>query len=149
MPIFYIELFKFIFIASFSLGAWTCINLLLNRRTDSPIRRALIAYVLVLLVTPINAYISLIHLDAIYFLTLLNQKLSWIYGPLLMILIDRLVLKKINNRNLVWHFLPFIFFTLDQAYQWYWINPWQYIVILYLQIGGYLGYAIKTILQYK
>jgi AraC-like DNA-binding protein len=149
MPTFYIELFKFVFIASFSLGAWTCINLLINRRADYYIRRALIVYVLVLMVAPINAYIYLINAEEIYFLNLVSQKLSWIYGPLLMILVDRLVLKKINHRNLVWHFVPFIFFTLAQALQLQWIEPWQYIVLFYVQIGGYLGYALKTILRYK
>lgn len=117
MPTFYIELFKFVFIVSFSLGAWTCINLLINRRTDYYIRRALITYVLVLMIAPINAYVNLIHSGEIYFLSLLSQKLTWIYGPLLMILIDRLLLKRINSRNLMWHFLPFIFFTLHEVLQ--------------------------------
>lgn len=149
MPIFYIELFKIFYIVSFSLGIWTCINLLLTRRSDSNIRSALITYVLVLLVTPINAYINLIQLEPVHFLTLLSQKLSWLYGPLLMILIDKLLLKKLNYTYLIWHFLPFLFFTLDQAFQFYWVSPWQYISILYLQIACYLGYAIKSILQHK
>lgn len=149
MPTFYIELFKFVFIVSFSLGAWTCINLLINRRTDYYIRRALITYVLVLMIAPINAYVNLIHSGEIYFLSLLSQKLTWIYGPLLMILIDRLLLKRINSRNLMWHFLPFIFFTLHEVLQLQWIKPWQHLFILYLQIGGYLGYALKNILKYK
>jgi AraC-like DNA-binding protein len=149
MPIFYIELLKFFFIVSFSLGVWTCINLILNRRSDSYIRGALITYVLVLLIPPINAYINLLQLETGNLLTLLSQKLSWVYGPLLMILIDRLLLKKINNTYIIWHFLPFLFFTLEQALQLYWLSLWQYVAILYLQIGGYLGYAIKNILQHK
>ncbi len=110
MPIFYIELLKLFFIVSFSIGAWTCINLILNRRSDSYIRSALIIYVLVLLISPINAYINLLQLETSNFLTLLSQKLSWVYGPLLMILIDRLLLKKINGNYIIWHFLPFLFF---------------------------------------
>lgn len=149
MPVFYIELFKFFFIASFSLGVCTCINLILNRRSDSYIRGALIIYVVVLLVTPINAYINLLKLEPVNFLTLLNQRLSWLYGPLMMILMDSLLLKKINKSHLAWHFLPFLFFTLDQLFQLYWVNPLQYIFLLYLQIGCYLGYAIKNIYQYK
>ncbi len=112
MSIFYIELFKFLFIASFSLGIWTCINLIINRRSDSYIRGTLITYVLALLITPINAYIHLIHSEPIYFLTILSQKLSWLYGPLLMILINRLLLKKINHKHLAWNFIPFLFFYI-------------------------------------
>ena len=149
MSIFYIELFKFFFIVSFSLGVWTCINLMLHRRNDPYMRNTLIIYLLVLLVTPINAYLNLIQMEPIYWLSVLNQKLSWLYGPLLMILMNQLLLKKINNAHLAWHFLPFVFFTLDQVFQFNATTPWQYVLILYLQIGFYLGYAIKNILQHK
>lgn len=149
MSIFYIELFKFLFIASFSLGIWTCINLIINRRSDSYIRVALITYVLALLIIPINAYTYLINSEPIYFLTILSQKLSWLYGPLLMVLINRLLLKKINHKHLALNFIPFLFFTFDQALQLQWVNPLQYLVMLYLQITAYFVYAIKKIIQHK
>jgi AraC-like DNA-binding protein len=149
MSILYIELFKFLFIASFSLGAWTCINLMINKRGDRYIRRALIFYVFVLMIIPVNAYINLLHSEAFHFLTLLSQKLSLLYGPLLMILVDRLLLKNTNFKYLCWHFLPFFLVILDQACRWDWLTPWQYISILYLQIFFYLAYAINSIVQHK
>lgn len=149
MPTFYIELFKFFFIVSFSLGIWTCINLMVNRRSDPYIRGTLIIYVMVLLVTPLNAYLHLLELESIDFLTVLSQRLSWLYGPLMMILIDSLLLKKTNNGYLAWHFLPFIFFIMDQLFQLYWVSPLQYVFCLYLQISVYLGYAIKSFFTYK
>lgn len=150
MSHFYSEFFKFLYIFSFSLGVWTCLNLIVIRRSDPYIRGVLIAYIVLLLSIPINAYLNLIQEEPVHFLTRISQKLSWIYGPLLAIVVNRIFLKQINNRYVALHFVPFLFFfATEQWLNLQWFAFWQYIALLYLQMTGYLAYALKSAFTHR
>lgn len=150
MSHFYSELFKFLYIFSFSLGVWTCVNLIVIRRSDPYIRGVLIAYIVLLLSSPINAYLNLIQAEPFHVLTRIGQKLSWIYGPLLVVVVDRIFLKPVNHRYLALHFLPFLlFFTTEHWFDWNWFAFPQYIALLYLQMTCYLVYALKSAFTHR
>ncbi|HEY6528880.1 MAG TPA: hypothetical protein VIZ65_09310 [Cellvibrionaceae bacterium] len=145
----FIEAFKFFFIFSFSLGLWTVINLIVTRRNDPYVRGALIIYIFLLLNAPINAYFSLIRAEPIGFLVAIGQNISWIYGPLLAILINRLLLIKTHTFNRTLNFIPFVLFTANQVFQLFHIPFWQYVVLLYLQMGCHLGCALTNAFKHR
>jgi AraC-like DNA-binding protein len=149
MSHFQIEAFKFLYIFSFSLGVWTSSNLIVKRRNDPYIRGALIVYILLLLGAPLNAYFNLIQSQPIDILAIVGQKLSWIYGPLLAIVVNRLLLKKVNIGYLPLHFLPFVFFSTSQFLRIFEVDFWLYVLLLYTQIICYLVYALSNTLTHR
>lgn len=144
MSYFQIESFKFLFVFSFALGIWTALNLILMRRGDPYIRAVLIFYIVLLLGAPINTYFNLVLAQPINILTALGHKLSWIYGPLLALVVQRLLLHKISFAKLLLQFLPFIYFTTDQVLGVNALSFGHYVLLLYLQIGGYLAYVVVS-----
>jgi AraC-like DNA-binding protein len=149
MPSLAIEILKIFFIFAFSLGLWTCINLIVTRRNDPYIRNALIIYIALLLCAPINAYLNLIHAEPSALLSAIGQTLSWIYGPLLVLLVNRLLFKKIDPLYFALNLIPFAFFALDKICRLDYVPFGLYILLLYAQIVCYLSYALTQAFGYR
>ncbi|MDT9002323.1 AraC family transcriptional regulator [Paucibacter sp. APW11] len=81
-----LEVQKACYLFSFSLGCWTLLTLLLGRRGERGGRWAMAAFVALLLLPPLNAYVSLARSgEPLAALQALSIRLTWAYGPLLLL----------------------------------------------------------------
>lgn len=143
------ELLKAWFIFSFSLGCWTCLNLLISRRGDKAVKHSILVFVLLLLVPPVNAYISLISAHPIGWLSLLSQKLTWCYGPILLMLIHQINLQPIKSWHYVLQFIPFTLSFSHDLFNWQLISFPLMVALLFTQVFGYLGKAIWLLKKHR
>lgn len=142
-----VELLKVWFIFSFSLGCWTCINLLLSPKGDRRVKNITLCFVILLLVPPIHAYISMVSEKPAYWVLVLSQKLTWGFGPLMVMLIRHILLKK-NTYSLL-HALPFFLASMHELFQLNWINFKLMIVLLFTQVFSYLMYAAYLLYAHR
>lgn len=143
------ELLKAWFIFSFSLGCWTCLNLLLSQRGDKAVKRTILAFVMLLLVPPLNAYINLISPQPVAWLHTLSQKLTWCYGPLLLTLIHQVNLRSVNPWQYGLQFLPFAVSFAHDLFNWQLISMPTMTCLLFAQVFSYLGRACWLLRQYR
>lgn len=136
-----IELLKVWFVFSFSLGCWTCLNLLISKRGDRAVKNTILLFVILLLAPPLNAYISLVSAQPIHWLTILSQKLTWCYGPIMVAIIQHILLRPTHRFFYAAQFLPFVLFLLHDTLTLNIINIPLMIFLLFTQVFGYLAYA--------
>jgi AraC-like DNA-binding protein len=143
------ELLKAFFIFSFSLGCWTCLNLLMSQRGEQTIKRSILIFVSLLLIPPLNAYISLISAQPLGWLDLLSQKLTWCYGPVLLMLLQQVNLQTIRPGHYAAQFLPFALSFAHDLFHWQLISFPLMVALLFIQVAGYLGKAIWLLRQHR
>lgn len=143
------ELLKAWFIFSLSLGCWTCLNLLISPRGDKSVKRSILAFVVLLLVPPLNAYISLVSGQPVTWLALLSQKLTWCYGPILLILIYHINLQPIKRWHYVLQFIPFAFSFVHDFFNWHLLSFPLMVGLLFTQVFGYLGKALWLLQEHR
>ena len=136
-----VELLKVWFIFSFSLGCWTCLNLLISRRGDRRVKYTILSFILLLLTPPLNAYIHLVSTQPIHWITLISQKLTWCYGPILVALIRHISLKPTSRPSYILQTLPFLLSLLHDIFNLQWISFSMMVSLLFIQVFGYLVYA--------
>lgn len=136
-----VEVLKAWYVFSFSLGCWTCLNLLVSRRGEPKIKYTMLAFVVLLLTPALNAYTTLVMHQPINWLFTLSHKLTWGYGPIVVVLIQYILLQKQRPLTFVLHALPFTFAALQGILNWQWVNPKFMIILLFIQVFCYLGYA--------
>jgi len=136
-----IELLKVWFIFSFSLGCWTCINLLVSRRGDKRVKYTILSLILLLLVPPLNAYVNLISPEPIHWLLILSQKLTWVYGPVMVALIRHILLRPISHLSYTLQAFPLLFSVAHDSLNLQWIGFPILISLLFIQVFCYLAYA--------
>lgn len=137
-----VELLKVWFIFSFSLGCWTCLNLLISRRSDRQVKYTILSFILLLLTPPLNAYIHLVSTQPIHWIMLVSQKLTWCYGPIMVALIRHISLKSTNRLNYIIHALPFLISLLHDLLNLQWISFATMVALLFIQVFSYLAYAV-------
>ena len=136
-----LELTKAWYLFSFSLGCWTCLSLLMSRRGDRTVKRSMLAFIALLLLPSLNAYVTLAMRGEVRWLAALSHQLTWGYGPLMVILIQQILLLSIRPMALVLHAAPFTLAALVSIVDPAWINPVWRIALLFMQVLGYLAYA--------
>jgi AraC-like DNA-binding protein len=137
-----IELLKAWFIFSFSLGCWTCLNLLVSRRGDRRVKYTILSFILLLLAPPLNAYIHLINTQPIHWILVLSQKLTWCYGPIMVALIRHISLKPTSRLNYIVQALPFLLSLLHDLFNLQWISFPIMVALLFIQVFSYLAHAV-------
>lgn len=136
-----VELLKAWFIFSFSLGCWTCLNLLISRRGDRRVKYTILSFILLLLTPPLNAYIHLVSTQPVHWIMVLSQKLTWCYGPIMVALIHHILLKPSSRLSYIVHALPFLLSLLHDIFNLQWIGFPIMVSLLFIQVFSYLAYA--------
>jgi AraC-like DNA-binding protein len=136
-----IELLKVWFIFSFSLGCWTCLNLLISRRGDRKIKHVILSFIILLLAPPLNAYIGLVSTQPIHWLVILSQKLTWCYGPIMVALIRHILLRPVSRISFIIQALPFILSLTHDILDLKLISFSIMVSLLFTQVFSYLVYA--------
>ncbi len=135
------ELLKVWFIFSFSLGCWTCFNLLISKRGDKRIKYSILGFIILLLVPPLNAYINLANNEPIGWLLILSQKLTWCYGPILVALIKHILLRPFSRSIYAVQFIPFVLAATHEIVNLGLISFPLMVTLLFIQVFSYLSYA--------
>lgn len=136
------ESLKVWFIFSVSLGCWTCLNLLLSRRGDSKVKHTILVFIILLLAPPLNSYINLVSSQPIHWLVILSQKLTWCYGPIMLVIIQHILLRPASRLSYGLQALPFLFSLTHDVFQLQIINFPLMVTLLFVQVFGYLAYSI-------
>jgi AraC-like DNA-binding protein len=137
-----IEIAKVWFMFSFSLGCWTCLTLLIAKRGDTKVKYTILCFILLLLIPPLNAYVTLINSRPIDLLLALSQKLTWCYGPIMIALIRHILLKPISRISYAIQSLPFIVAAVHDIAKFEWLTLPMLLTLLFIQVFSYLGYAV-------
>ncbi|RZA08604.1 MAG: AraC family transcriptional regulator, partial [Moraxellaceae bacterium] len=142
-----IELLKVWFIFSFSLGCWTCLNLVVSRRGDSKIKHTILCFIVLLLAPPLNAYINLVSSHPIHWLVILSQKLTWCYGPIMVALIRHILLRPLSRISYTIQAIPFLLSLAHDIFNVQLISFPVMVTLLFMQVFGclaYAGYLLKS-----
>lgn len=142
-----IEALKAWYIFSISLGGWTCLNLVLHRRGERSIRYAMMAFVILLLMPPLNAYVTLVMQHPEYWLFVLSHDLTWGWGPILVVLIQKILLQKHNPQLLILHALPLILSAVALLLKLPLVNSIYFLVVMHVQVLSYLLYALYLVVK--
>ncbi len=137
----HIELIKAWFIFSFSMGCWTCLNLRLSKRGDSQVKNVILAFIILLLAPPVNAYLSLVNTQPIHWLATLAYKLTWCYGPIMVALIRHILLRPLSRFSYVVQVLPFLLSLAHDVFNLQIISFPFMVSLLFLHVFSYLTYA--------
>ncbi|GGY63332.1 hypothetical protein GCM10011613_03790 [Cellvibrio zantedeschiae] len=138
----HIELIKVWFIFSFSLGCWTCLNLLISRRGDRQVKNTILIFIILLLAPPLNAYLGLVNSQPTHWIATLAHKLTWCYGPIMVALIRHILLRPIGRLSYLLQALPFALFFMHDLLHLKIISLPVMVTLLFVHIFSYLGYAI-------
>ena len=143
------EVVKAWYLFSFSFGCWTCLNLLVSRRGDHQIKRSMMAFIILLLLPPLYAYLALALGHPVAWLYDVNQQLTWAFGPLILIHVRHVLLQKIPRWHFVLHALPFVISVSNGMTGWRLASIGVMTVLLFIQLFGYLGYTLFLLKAHK
>lgn len=143
------EIVKIWYLFSISFGIWTSLNLLISPRGDVYIKRSMMCFILLLLLPPSNAYITLVLQHPVDWLQAISFKLTWTYGPLMLIHVRSIFLHKTPRHELVLHALPFVFAVTDSLFEYRWLSMGVLNILLFVQLFSYLGYCAYLLYQHK
>ncbi|MDO6748372.1 helix-turn-helix domain-containing protein [Gilvimarinus sp. 1_MG-2023] len=143
------ELLKLLYIASTSLGLWTCLSIGLNKRCPANIKRSLLLFIGLLLVVPVNAYLGLIMHQPPPLLHSLASTLTWCYGPLLLMLVNDTVQRTQNSQRLLLQFFPFIALAAIHYIKLEWLHFGLYYSALLLHVVIYLSVIAVRLYRYR
>lgn len=138
-----IEALKAWSLFSFSLGCWTALTVLASRRGEAGTRRILAAFVGLLLLPPLNAYVSLARGRIWAPLFALSVHLTWAYGPLLLACVRQALCLPLPRSP--WHALPLLVVNAGALAQAAWIDsPWL-LAAMVLQVLAYAAQALREL----
>lgn len=143
------ETLKLLYIFSFSLGLWTCLNMLVNKLGPRETRRVLLFFIGVLLVIPLNGYLGLIVDEPPLLVHSLASTLTWCYGPLIFILLRGATQQSINTKYILPHFVPFVVVALLHFFKLEWLNLGVYLSFLLLQTTIYLSSSLYLLYRHR
>jgi AraC-like DNA-binding protein len=140
----HIEIQKAWFLFSFSLGCWTLLTLLLSRRGERDSRLTMAAFVALLMLPPLHAYLSLARDSApLPWLEALRYQLTWAWGPLMLIsLRQALLLAPVSVRGTALHFLPLALCFAAALSGARWLGAPVLVWLLLVQVLSYSGYCL-------
>ncbi len=144
-----IEILKVWLIFSFSLGCWTCLNLLVNKQGDRRVKYTILVFITLLLIPPIDAYVTLTAKQPVPWLLTLHQQITWAYGPLIVLLIKHVLLQKSRHLVLLLHVLPYSLGLIHGMLKLNWIPFPIFVAVLFTQVFAYLGYAIYLLQKHR
>ncbi|MCV2368110.1 helix-turn-helix domain-containing protein [Roseateles oligotrophus] len=147
----YIETQKAWFLFSFSLGCWTLLTLLLSRRGERRSRLTMAAFVALLMLPPLNAYLSLARGGLpLAWLEALSYKLTWAWGPLmLMSLRQALLLPAPSARSIGLHALPLLLVGAGALSAADWPNAPIVLWLLLAQVLAYSAWSLLLLRRHK
>lgn len=143
------EILKALYVFSFSLGLWTCINMLVHKQGPREVRCVLLFFIAVLLVIPLNGYLALVAEEPWFLINSLATTLTWSYAPLLYILVNSVVTRHLRMRHAALHFIPFVTMAALHFFKLEWLTLPGYLSLLLLQIGIYLTVSVRILLRYR
>ncbi|WP_096087767.1 AraC family transcriptional regulator [Agaribacterium haliotis] len=144
-----VELLKLLYISSFSLGLWACLSTVLNKQSPGQSKALVCLFIVLLLLTPLHAYLSLVLAQAPLWLNSLASTQAWAYGPLMLALVFSVTQKKMSSAKLALHFLPFAAASYLHYAHLEWLVNSYYKGLLLLQTSAYLVLSIHTIYRYR
>ncbi len=146
-----IETQKAWFLFSFSLGCWTLLTLLLSRRGERRGRLTMAAFVALLMLPPLQAYLSLARSGApLPWLEAVRYQLTWAWGPLMLIsLRQSLLLAPATARRTALHFLPLALSFTGALNGANWLGEPSLMWLLLLQVLSYCGYCLWLLRRHK
>lgn len=144
-----IELLKVWYIFSFSLGVWTCLNLAVAQQVKTMIKLTMVSYIIVLLVSPINGYLTILNGEPIEWINRISQNLTWAYGPLLYFLVKQAMLKQVSKVELALHLSPLIVVNLLRILPELAEYHSLVLTLLFIQIFSYASYTAYQLIQHK
>ena len=140
-----LEVLKVLYIFSFSLGLWTCLNLLVHKQGPREVRRALLFFISILLVIPLNGYLSLVVDEPSLWVNSLASTLTWSYSPLMLILVKGVLKKDQTLANTAPHFAPFFIMAGLYLFRLEWLTFNTYLFFLLVQVASYLVVSLKLL----
>ncbi len=143
------ETLKLLYIFSFSLGLWTCLNMLVNKLGPRETRRVLLFFICVLLVIPLNGYLALIIDEPPLLINSLASTITWCYGPLIYLLLRGATRNEGNTRYAPLHFVPFLLVALLHFFSLDWLNLGIYLFFLLLQTTIYLALSLNLLYRHR
>jgi len=105
------------------------------------VKYTVLGFMLVFLIPPLNAYVTLVNTQPVHWLFILSHKLTWCYGPIMVALICHILLKPISRTSYAIQSLPFILSAAHDIANLHWLALPAMLSILFVQVFGYLIYA--------
>jgi len=133
------EALKACLLFSFSLGCWTLLTLLLSRRGERGARLGMAAFVALLLLPPMQAYLALARpAQPMAWLQALRYQLTWAYGPLMLLCLRQALLLPLPARApLLLHALPLLLVGAGVLLGADWVSAPTMVWLLLLQVLAY------------
>lgn len=138
------ELLKAISLCSASLGGWTLLSLLLSRRGEPALRWTLAAFVALLVLPPLNLYVTLARGEPWAPLGIWSHSLTWAYGPLLLRAVGLALLWPPGPWRHLAHLLPVLLIGAAGVGGADWVRSPPMLVLLFVQTLGYGGLALHA-----
>lgn len=140
-----LELNQLILIMSFSFAIWTCLSLLRAPSVLGGLKVPLVFFTLLLSLPLLNGYLSMSNALSIEWLNRLSQNLTLAYGPLLWLLVQRLMLKPASGRFFYLHLLPWFAVNVLAILEVPWISLNGFLCLLGLQVSAYCILAVRVL----
>lgn len=138
-----VEFAKAVYLSSVCVGCWTCLSLIFSRKGDPAVKWQMLGFIALLLLPPLNGYVSLVLGEPLAWLQTLSHQISWMYGPLLLSLAQTILLQRPASRLLVWHFLPGVLATVALLLEW--VPVPLLICVLLVQLVCYLVWTAQLL----
>lgn len=145
----YDEVLKLLYVFSFSLGLWTCLNMLVNKLGPRDVRHSLMLFILVLLIVPVNGYLGMVLEEPTNILDSIASNLTWCYGPLILILVNSVIHQRRSPLFALLHFLPFASITAMHLLNLDWWGFRFYLPMLLVQVAIYLSLALSLLFRQR
>lgn len=141
-----IELLKAWYLFSFSLGVWTCLNLIVTQQAKTVIKLCIVSYIVILLVPSINGYLTVLYGEPIYWLNRIGQNLTWAYGPLLYFLVKHSTLQTVTIKEVLAHLAPLVIVNVARSLTIFLDYHWLFVSGLFVHISIY-GFVSFFVIQ--
>ncbi|OUL56457.1 helix-turn-helix domain-containing protein [Pseudoalteromonas ulvae] len=146
------EWYKAWFIFYIAIGGWTCLFLSLKPKGDNSVKALLIGLIVLLLTPAVDAYTQLVFDAPIPILQSIRFNLTWVYGPLMLLLVQRVLILKGSEKQTNWlvlgHFVPFVIVATMQLNQ-IMIPISVFVTGFFLQVFSYLALSFYQLLSCK
>lgn len=143
------EFLKIWLIFSFSLGCWTCLNLMVTKRGDSSVKFTIALFIALLLLPSINAYVTLVAQKPASWLLILSHNLTWSYGPIILTLLNQILMRISSRLKIALHAIPFLVAYIHNLLDLQWLNISTYVALLFTQLFCYVAYAAYLLCTQK
>lgn len=142
-----IEALKAWALFTFSLGCWTGLTLLLSGRGERRARLTMAAFVALLVLPALNAYVSWVRGAPWPPLLALSVHLTWAYGPLLVMCIRQAL--RLPGRLSAWHAAPLVLVNAAAALGWAGVDSLPMLALLAAQVLAYAGFAARELHRHR